>query len=81
MTHWTELTVTDESGVRLVPLGALVAAGYDRLTDIALDANGAIDQWQQHMIAAPDEQPDWDTPRGPVDWTGFHAALLTAARS
>ena len=75
MTHWTELTVTDEAGVRLLPLGALVAEGYDRLPDIALDAFGGIDQWQQHMIAAPGEEPDWDTPRGDVDWAGFMAAL------
>jgi hypothetical protein len=75
--NWTELKVTDESGVRLLPLGALVAAGYDRLTDIALDAHGAIDQWQQHMLAVGDETPGWEVPTG-VDWTGFRAALLTA---
>lgn len=77
MTHWTEIKVYNESGDTLGTLGELVREGYGWLEYIALDAHGAIDQWQQHMLAVGDEQPDWEVPTG-VDWTGFHAALLTA---
>ena len=74
--NWTELKVYDVDGNILGTLGELVADQYNKLEDIALDANGAIDQWQQHAVAKPYETPGWEVPTG-VDWTGFHAALLS----
>lgn len=34
--------------------------------------------WPGRFIAAEGEHPDWDTPRGMVDWTGFELALQKA---
>jgi hypothetical protein len=40
---------------------------------IVLD--GRIDTWHQCFIAAPGEDPDWDTPHRQVDWSGFTETL------
>jgi hypothetical protein len=72
--NWTELKVYDVDGNILGTLGELVQDGYDKLTDIALDAHGAIDQWQEHAVAKPFARPTWEVPTG-VDWSGFMAAL------
>ncbi len=43
-----------------------------------LDAAGAIVSWRQYNLAAADEDPDYETPRRAVDWTGFRDALAGA---
>ncbi|HEX6938612.1 MAG TPA: hypothetical protein VF158_04320, partial [Longimicrobiales bacterium] len=49
---------------------------------------GRVDEWDGDrpvviegvLLAAPGEDPDWDTPRAPVDWTGLRAAVEEEAR-
>ena len=36
---------------------------------------GEIYGWHQYFLSAPGEDPDWDTPKMSVDWTGFLNAL------
>ncbi|HEX7048738.1 MAG TPA: hypothetical protein VF188_00900, partial [Longimicrobiales bacterium] len=48
---------------------------------------GRVDEWDGDrpvviegvLLAAPGEEPDWDTPRAPVDWTGLRAAVEAAS--
>ena len=77
MTHWTELIVTNEQVIQGT-LGAMVDDADDHLSRIVLNDDGAIDEWDQFFISADGEDPDYDTPRGPVDWTGFADALASA---
>lgn len=43
-------------------------------------ADGSISEWDQFFVAAKGEDPDWDTPKGPVDWTGFADAVQKAEK-
>ncbi len=77
--NWRNLGVTNNDGESLGTLGEVLDNASDAaITEIELNDDGSIDTWADHMIAAPDEEPDWDTPRVPVDWTGFALALADA---
>ncbi|MFA5054092.1 MAG: hypothetical protein WC565_08530 [Parcubacteria group bacterium] len=75
MTHWRDLMVSDADG-EWGPLGELVDAAPANL-DSATIENGQIVSWDGFFLSAPDEEPDWDAPRGPVDWSGFAEAINT----
>jgi hypothetical protein len=72
-TNWRDLTITVGEG-ETGNLGE-IADNYPETLDGATIVNGAIDTWTGHFLSAPGETPDWDTPRGAVDWTGFEDAL------
>ena len=74
---WRELIVTDTDGDSWQTLGELVDSAPANL-DNAIIVDGRIDSWCGFFISAPDEDPDWDTPRNPVDWSGFVSALAKA---
>lgn len=75
-THWRDLVVTDTDG-QTGTLGDLVDHCPANLDNAKID-DGAIEAWEGFMLSAPGEEPDWDTPRGAVDWSGFADALNTA---
>jgi hypothetical protein len=75
--NWRNLGVIGIDG-GLGTLGEILDNGDASITQIELNDDGSIDTWADHMIAAPDEEPGWDTPRVPVDWSGFAAALSEA---
>jgi hypothetical protein len=77
-TNWKDLAVTDGDGENWGTLGELVDNAPANLDNAVIAADGSIESWPQMYIAAPDEEADWDTPRGPVDWTGFAEALKAA---
>jgi len=74
---WTELEVHDTEG----PTGDTIE-NFVKLApanfDCAVIDNGRLVVWPQFMLAAPGEEPDYDTPRGAVDWAGFENALSEA---
>jgi hypothetical protein len=84
MTNWRELNVylggdDTASGT----LGAMVDRAARDSNDCTFDrvhiaADGSVDVWPEALIAADGEMPDWSTPAGPVDWTGFADALSAA---
>ncbi len=76
MTHWKNLIVTDE-GFAIGTLGDTVADCPSMLGS-AVVRDGKVQYWPGFFLSAPGEEPDWDTPRGPVDWTGFVDALFEA---
>lgn len=79
MINWRTLGVIGNDGESLGTLGEVLGnASTAAITEIELNDDGSIDTWGDHMIAAPGEEPDWDTPRVPVDWSGFAAALSEA---
>jgi hypothetical protein len=42
---------------------------------LTLARAGRVDSWDGYFIAAVGEDPDWDTPRCVVDWSGFAEAV------
>ena len=74
MLKWSELIVTDSDGNTGDTLGSMVELCSANL-DTAVLNNGRIVEWPGFILSAPGEEPDWDTPRGPVDWDGFMEAL------
>lgn len=70
MTNWYELTVTDAYGNNGETLGSMLTCCPASL-DNATISNGKITEWPGFLLSAPGEDPDWDTPRGDVDWRGF----------
>ncbi len=75
--HWRELEVHDADGF-VGHLGELVDDAPANLDACELNEDGSVSEWQGHFVAAPGEAPDWDTPRGEVDWSGLAAALKAA---
>ncbi len=75
--NWRDLRVYGIDGF-LGFLGELVDVASASLDYCELSIDGNIESWPQHFIAASDEEPDWDTPRVAVDWTGFVEALSGA---
>ena len=72
--RWENLNVRDGDGC---PIGSLLDV-VTQSPDILLMATvrgGKIIQWPDYYISADDEIPDWDTPRGDINWTGFTEAL------
>ena len=75
-TSWRELDVYGDDGERLGTLAAVLL--IDANLESATIADGRIDTWPHRFIAAPGEAPDWDTPRGAVDWRGFTEAAINS---
>ena len=69
-TKWTDLVVTDIDGDSSGTLGEMLNDEPEQL-ETATIINGQIDSWPDYFLSLPDEKPDWDTPHGEVDWTGF----------
>lgn len=76
MITWRELIVTNTEGEQTALGDALEKT--PQLLDSASIENGELQLWGQHYLSAPGEEPEWDTPRVPVDWTGFEQALTNA---
>jgi hypothetical protein len=77
-TRWQDLRVTDNQGVTAAEsLGWFVENAPANL-DNAVIEHGKISEWPDYLLSAEGEDPDWDTPHGEVDWTGFEDALNTA---
>ncbi len=76
---WRDLCVTDADGFACERLGVLVDRTPDYLEG-AVIREGRIAEWSGFLVYTEGEKPDWDTPRAPVNWTGFEACL-TAARA
>ena len=74
---WSELGVTNDEGNCIGTLGDIVANSPE-MFDTATIENGKIESWPQYFLTGYDEEPDWDTPRCEVDWTGFEDAIQTA---
>jgi len=72
--HWSELEVYDDESNYIGTLGDLVENAPENLDNVVIE-NGKISEWSDYFIAAPGENPDWDTPKGPVDWTSFENRL------
>jgi hypothetical protein len=80
--NWRNLIVSEGNADMGRTLGDMLteyAAGdNDCLDRVKLATDGSIDSWEQLFISAPGEDPEWDTPRVPVDWDGFESALQIA---
>ena len=76
-TRWQDLRVWN-GGDGMGPLGEMVRDAPANLDHATISETGEITEWMQYYIAAPGEEPDWDTPRGEVDWTGFYEAVAIA---
>lgn len=76
MHTWKSLIVTDSDG-NSDTLSNMVADSewIDEVRKARLDARGAISEWADYFISLPGEEPDSDTPRSPVDWSGFREAI------
>ena len=72
---WQELVVFDSEGATGATLGSMVKDAPDSFGSLVLAGNGSIEEWDGYMVAAQDEEPDWDTPRCDVNWIGFAEAL------
>jgi len=79
--HWTQLIVTDADGETVGTLGVVVAELPSLLDTATISrSSGELTQWPQMYLSTDGEDPDWDTPRGPVDWSGLAEALSAAQR-
>jgi hypothetical protein len=74
MLNWRELIVSDNEGKTGDTLGFFVDNAPANL-DNAVIENGRIVEWTGFFLSAPDETPDWDTPKVDVDWSGFEDTL------
>lgn len=68
-TKWQDLVVSNEGGV-WGTLGELVNTDPERVGNAKVE-NGRIVEWSGFFLSAPGEEPDWNTPKGEVDWAGF----------
>jgi hypothetical protein len=73
---WKNLIVTDSDGCEYGPLGEMLNIAPANL-DTATIEDGAISAWSGFFLSAPDEDPDYDTPRCEVDWSGFQEAFYS----
>ena len=69
-TTWRDLNVYDDEARLVGSLGAIVDRNLGMLEGATL-AHGQIESWPGYYLAAEGEDPDHDTPRRAVDWTGF----------
>lgn len=70
---WNELIVTDRDGNNLGSLGEIVTNSPQMLKHATFD--GSALTWPDYFLSVDGEEPDWDTPRAPVDWTGFEIEI------
>ena len=77
-TNWRNLVVTDGNDPSAqATLGDLVDNAPANL-DNAVIVDGRISEWSNYFLSSPGEEPDYNTPQGEVDWTGFERALNRA---
>lgn len=70
--HWTQLVVTDSDGSMVGTLGGIIADPDRRhMVHTAYFDHDDSFCWPGYFISAAGETPDWDTPYGEVDWSGF----------
>lgn len=74
MLKWMDLIVSNEDGATGDTLGEIVNICPANLDNATIE-DGKIVAWPGFMLSAPGEEPDWDTPRGAVDWDGIGEAL------
>ena len=75
VTRWQELGLQDGDGqTDDRSLGEWIAEADERNLARITMVDGKIESWDGINISDTDEF-DWDTPRGPVDWTGFESAV------
>lgn len=75
-THWTALVVHD-SDERFGDLGDILRQAPATLYNATI-RDGKIAEWPGYFLATPGEAPAWDTPKRPVDWSGFELSLASA---
>lgn len=74
--NWTELTVINDDGAEIGVLGELARDHAQELGTIEFNPDGSISEWPDHFLRGPDDEDyDWDTPRGAVNWTGFREVV------
>jgi len=73
--NWRDLVVFDTEGSIGETLGSMVRGCPANLDNAVLNEDGSIAEWAQFLVAAEGEEPDYDTPRCDVDWSGFAEAL------
>ncbi len=77
--HWRELEVHDDDSAAgslgATALGEFVDDPDNVITDMDVKPDGSMGAWTDYFISRPGEEPDCDTPSGPVDWTGFAEAM------
>jgi len=66
-TLWKDLIVYDDECRELGTLGE-ITQDHPEMVSVF---NHPLDGWPGHFIAAEGEEPDWNTPKGEVDWEGF----------
>ncbi|MEJ2023418.1 MAG: hypothetical protein P8Y00_00070 [Deltaproteobacteria bacterium] len=66
--------MTDSDGAEYGLLGEMLDRTPAHLDTVTVE-DGAIASWGGFFLSAPDEDPDYDTPRCVVDWAGFQEAL------
>ena len=74
--NWRELIVSTGDAVEGTELGIVTDTDDSSLLSAQVE-NGRIVSWPQLYISAPGEDPDWNTPNVPIDWTGFDQAVQT----
>ena len=77
--HWRKLIVSTGNAAEGTELGIVTDTDDSSLLYVQVE-NGRIVSWPQFYISAPGEDPDWNTPSVPVDWTGFGQAVQTVRR-
>ena len=71
---WRDLIVTDAEGDTAGTLGWFVDHAPANL-DNAVIEGGVLKIWDGYFISAEGEDPNFDTPKVPVDWSGFQTAI------
>jgi len=73
--NWRKLNVINCEEDELGKMEDVLAKYPSILRTLELDDTGAIYGWDRHFAYADGERYDCDTPRVPVDWTGFRDAV------
>ena len=77
MITWRELVLWND-GVACNFGSFMERADASSVAALRLLANGRVSEWSQFFLSAPDEEPDWDTPRRRVNWRGLKTAVAAA---
>jgi len=82
MISYRELRLIDAQGNGETTIGRAIDQAFasdevnefdsQLLTD---SSDGSVESWAGYFVAAPGEEPGWDTPRCNVDWNGFTEAV------
>ena len=71
--NWRNLIVTDSYGDGYGTLGDVMRVSPETLDSATID-DDAVVSWDGFFLSSPGEEPDYDTPRCEVDWSGFQEA-------